>query len=117
MEVMRGLPLPPLELLQACLVIGGRPTEDELARFLGVSTSEVIPWLDRLYDCALAWPAPDGRIHLAEAVARWWTAPCGLGEPLHGYLESWALNTEGCGACAGPWASPRPAANARWWPG
>ncbi|WP_066365683.1 helicase-associated domain-containing protein [Herbidospora mongoliensis] len=95
MEVMRGLPLPPLELLQACLVIGGRPTEDELARFLGVSTSEVIPWLDRLYDCALAWPASDGRIHLAEAVARWWTAPCGLGEPLHGYLESWALNAEG----------------------
>ncbi|GAA1005658.1 hypothetical protein Aple_051870 [Acrocarpospora pleiomorpha] len=95
MEVMRGLPLPPLELLQACLVIGGRPTEDELARFLGVSTSEVIPWLDRLYDCALAWPGQDGRIHLAEAVARWWTAPCGLGEPLLTYLDSWMLNTEG----------------------
>ncbi|WP_155339758.1 helicase-associated domain-containing protein [Acrocarpospora corrugata] len=95
MEVMRGLPLPPLELLQACLVIGGKPTEDELARFLGVSTSEVIPWLDRLYDCALAWPGQDGRIHLAEAVARWWTAPCGLGEPLSTYLDSWMLNTEG----------------------
>ncbi|MEZ0075857.1 helicase-associated domain-containing protein [Planotetraspora sp. GP83] len=95
MEVMRGLPLPPLELLQACLVIGGRPTEDELARFLGVSTSEVIPWLDRLYDHAVAWPGPDGRITLAGAVARWWTAPCGLGEPLGAYLDSWMLNTEG----------------------
>ncbi|MBO3745706.1 helicase-associated domain-containing protein [Streptosporangiaceae bacterium NEAU-GS5] len=95
MEVMRGLPLPPLELLQACLVIGGRPTEDELARFLGVSTSEVIVWLDRLYDHALAWPGNDGRIHLAQAVSRWWTAPCGLGEPLATYLDSWMLNTEG----------------------
>ncbi|MEW9527774.1 helicase-associated domain-containing protein [Microbispora sp. NPDC049125] len=94
MEVMRGLPLPPLELLQACLVIGGRPTEDELARFLGVSTSEVIPWLDRLYDHALAWPGRDGRITLAGAVARWWTAPCGLGEPLGAYLDSWKLGTE-----------------------
>ena len=94
MEVMRSLPLPPLEILQGCLVIGGRPTEDELARFLGVSTSEVIPWLDRLYDHALAWPAPDGRIDLAEAVAQWWTAPCGLGEPLAAYLDSWMLNTE-----------------------
>jgi hypothetical protein len=94
MRVMRGLPLPPLELLQACLIIGGRPTEDELARFLGVSTSEVIPWLDRLYDHAIAWPGPDGRISLAGAVGRWWTAPCGLGEPLSAYLDSWKLSTE-----------------------
>ncbi|GII55337.1 hypothetical protein Pth03_37260 [Planotetraspora thailandica] len=93
-EVMRGLPLPPLEILQACLVIGGRPTEDELARFLGVSASEVIPWLDRLYDHALAWPGLDGRITLPGAVARWWAAPCGLGEPLSSYLDSWMLNTE-----------------------
>ncbi|WP_182877193.1 helicase-associated domain-containing protein [Microbispora sp. H10670] len=94
MEVMRGLPLPPLELLQACLVVGGHPTEDELARFLGVSTSEVIPWLDHLYDHAVAWPGADGRITLAQAVARWWTAPCGLGEPLGAYLDSWKLSTE-----------------------
>lgn len=94
MEVMRGLPLPPLELLQACLVIGDRPAEDDLARFLGVSTSEVIPWLDHLYDHAVAWPAPDGRVVLAGAVARWWTAPCGLGEPLGAYLDSWKLSTE-----------------------
>ncbi|MEU8274570.1 helicase-associated domain-containing protein [Microbispora bryophytorum] len=94
MEVMRGLPLPPLELLQACLVIGGRPTEDELARFLGVSASTVIPWLDRLYDHAVAWPGRDGRISVAEAVARWWTAPCGLGEPLSAYLDSWKLSTD-----------------------
>ncbi len=95
MEVMRGLPLPFLEILQACLVIGGRPTEDELARFLGVSTSEVIPWLDGLYDHALAWPSPDGRINLPTAVARWWTAPCGLGEPLTAYLDSWMVDVEG----------------------
>lgn len=95
MDVMRGLPLPPLEILQACLVIGGRPTEDELARFLGVRTSEVIPWLDCIYDHALAWPSPDGKINLATAVARWWTAPCGLGEPLADYLDSWIMNTEG----------------------
>ncbi|MEV0974182.1 helicase-associated domain-containing protein [Microtetraspora glauca] len=95
MEVMRTLPLPALEIVQACLALGGRPGEDELARFLGVSVSETIPWLDRLYDHALAWPAPDGRIALAGALARWWTAPCGLGEPLSAYLESWTLNTEG----------------------
>ncbi|HEY9524257.1 MAG TPA: helicase-associated domain-containing protein, partial [Thermopolyspora sp.] len=95
MEVMRGLPLPPLEILQALLVIGERAGEGELARLLGVSTSEVLPWLDLLYDHALAWPAADGRIHLAEAVARWWTAPCGLGEPLASYLESWTINVEG----------------------
>ena len=94
MEVMRGLPLPPLELLQACLVIGDRATEDELARFLGVSTSEVLPWLEQVYDHALAWPGPDGRIHLADAVARWWTAPYGLGDTLASYLETWTLNVE-----------------------
>lgn len=95
MEVMRGLPLPPLELLQACLVVGGRPGEDDLARFLGVRTSEVVPWLDHLYDHALAWPGPDGRINLAPAVARWSTAPCGLGDPLDAYLDSWRLSPEG----------------------
>ncbi|MFC6086763.1 helicase-associated domain-containing protein [Sphaerisporangium aureirubrum] len=95
MEVMRGLPLPPLEILQACLVVGERATPDELARFLGVTTAEVLPWLEGLYDQALAWPAPDGRLHLAEAVARWWTAPCGLGEALVSYLDSWTLNAEG----------------------
>ncbi|MBB6474779.1 helicase-associated domain-containing protein [Sphaerisporangium rubeum] len=95
MEVMRGLPLPPLEILQACLVVGDRATPDELARFLGVTTAEVVPWLDGLYDKALAWPGPGGSLHLAEAVARWWTAPCGLGEPLASYLDSWTLNSEG----------------------
>ncbi|GII60157.1 hypothetical protein Skr01_02420 [Sphaerisporangium krabiense] len=95
MEVMRGLPLPPLEILQACLVVGERATADELARFLGVSTAEVMPWLDGLYDRALAWPGRDGRVHLASAVSRWWAAPCGLGEPLASYLDSWAVDTEG----------------------
>ncbi|WP_214416685.1 helicase-associated domain-containing protein [Sphaerisporangium fuscum] len=95
MEVMRGLPLPPLEILQACLVIGERATPDELARFLGVTTAEVLPWLERLYDHALVWPGRDGRLHLAGAVARWWTAPCGLGDPLASYLDSWTLNIEG----------------------
>ncbi len=94
MEVMRSLPLPPLEILQALLVLGERATDDELARLLGVSTSEVLPWLESLYDHALAWPGPDGRIHLAGAVARWYPAPCGLGEPLASYLESWTLNVE-----------------------
>lgn len=91
MEVMRGLPLPSLELLQACLAVGGRPTRDELARFLGVHTREVLPWLDHLYDHALAWPGPGGRINLAGAVARWCTTPCGLGRPLRAYLDSWQL--------------------------
>ncbi|MFC0861172.1 helicase-associated domain-containing protein [Sphaerimonospora cavernae] len=95
MEVMRGLPLPPLELLQACLVVGDRPGEDDLARFLGVRTSEVIPWLDHLYDHAVAWPGPDGRINLTPAVARWWTTPCGVGEPLGAYLDSWRLSPDG----------------------
>jgi len=94
LEVMRTLPLPPLELLQACLVIGDRATEDELARFLGVSRSAVQPWLEQVYDHALAWPGPDGRIHLADAVARMWTAPYGLGDPLAVYLETWTLNLE-----------------------
>src|SRR5690606_8716435 len=94
LEVMRSLPLPPLELLQACLVIGDRATEDELARFLGVSRSAVQPWLEQVYDHALAWPRPDGRIHLADAVARMWTAPYGLGDPLATYLETWTLNLE-----------------------
>ncbi|MDH2424685.1 helicase-associated domain-containing protein [Sphaerisporangium sp. TRM90804] len=95
MEVMRALPLPPLEILQASLVAGTRATPEGLARFLGVTQAELLPWLDDLYDQALAWPGPDGRVHLAEPVARWWTAPCGLGEPLAAYLESWTLNTEG----------------------
>ncbi|WP_203982538.1 helicase-associated domain-containing protein [Sphaerisporangium rufum] len=95
MEVMRGLPLPSLEILQARLVLGDRATADGLARFLGVTPAGLLPWLDGLQDHALAWPGRDGHLRVAGAVSRWWTAPCGLGEPLGAYLDSWTMNTEG----------------------
>ncbi|NUT11090.1 MAG: hypothetical protein HOQ38_11495 [Nonomuraea sp.] len=99
MEAMRGLPLPALQLAEAGLTMS-RPTSDGLAAFLGVPAGEVIPWLDHLCDHALAWPDPDGVIHLAEGVARWWSAPLGLGEPLEHYLNSWTISNDALRALA-----------------
>ncbi|MER6945417.1 helicase-associated domain-containing protein [Nonomuraea sp. NPDC000554] len=93
MEAMRGLPLPCLELAQACLALR-EATPERLAAFVGVPAAELTPWLDRLYDHALAWPGADGVVHLAEGVARWWTAPLGLGEPLDHYLNSWTISND-----------------------
>ncbi|WP_219470464.1 helicase-associated domain-containing protein [Nonomuraea rhizosphaerae] len=93
MEALRGLPLPCLELAQACLVIP-HATPERLAAFLGASPDELSPWLDHLYDHALAWPDHEGVIQLAEAVSRWWTAPLGLGEPLDHYLNSWTISVD-----------------------
>ncbi|WP_327103110.1 helicase-associated domain-containing protein [Nonomuraea glycinis] len=91
LEALRRLPLPCLQLAEACLVTH-EATADKLAGFLGAPVEELRPWLDHLYDHALAWPAGDGLIHLAEAVSRWWTAPLGLGEPLDHYLNSWTIS-------------------------
>ncbi|MEV0592491.1 helicase-associated domain-containing protein [Nonomuraea cavernae] len=93
MEALRGLPLPCLELAQACLVVR-HATPERLAAFLGVPVEEVTPWLERLYDHALAWPDAEGAVRLADAVSRWWTAPLGLGEPLDHYLNSWTISTD-----------------------
>ncbi|GGO73518.1 helicase-associated domain-containing protein [Nonomuraea cavernae] len=93
MEALRGLPLPCLELAQACLVVR-HATPERLAAFLGVPVEEVTPWLARLYDHALAWPDAEGAVRLAEAVSRWWAAPLGLGEPLDHYLNSWTISTD-----------------------
>lgn len=93
MEALRRLPLPCLELAQACLVV--RPaTHARVAELLGVPLDEVTPWLDRLCDHALAWPDADGVLHLAEAVSRWWSAPLGLGEPLDRHLNSWTVSND-----------------------
>lgn len=93
MEALRGLPLPSLELAEACLVVPS-PTAATLAGFLDVDVEEITPWLDHLYDHALAWPGGDGVIRLAEAVARWWAAPLGLGEGLDHYLNSWTISND-----------------------
>src|SRR5690606_18428131 len=74
-------PLPALELIQARLALDGPAGEARLAAFTGVRTREVRRWLHHLYDRAIAWPGPDGRIVLAPAVARWCPAPLGLGRP------------------------------------
>ncbi|GAA4186169.1 helicase-associated domain-containing protein [Streptosporangium oxazolinicum] len=94
MEVMRGLPLPSLEVAQASLALGEQAGPQAVARFMGVPEDEVTPWLDLLYDHALAWPDGEGRVRVAEGVARWWTAPCGLGEPLPHYLNSWTVSAD-----------------------
>ncbi|WP_219501699.1 helicase-associated domain-containing protein [Nonomuraea ceibae] len=93
MEALRRLPLPCLQLAEACLV-PARPTAERLAGLLGRQPAELSPWLDRLYDHALAWPGDDGEIHLSEAVARSWGTPLGLGEPLDHYLNSWTISTD-----------------------
>ncbi|MFG1689485.1 helicase-associated domain-containing protein [Nonomuraea sp. NPDC049269] len=93
MEALRGLPLPCLELAQACLVVR-HATPERLAAFLGVPAEEMTPWLDLLHDHALAWPDGEGVIRLAEGVSRWWTAPLGLGEPLDHYLNSWTISAD-----------------------
>ncbi|MEU9830205.1 helicase-associated domain-containing protein [Streptosporangium sp. NPDC048047] len=98
--VMRGLPLPAVEVAQASLALGGRGGLEELARFMGAPEAEVAPWIDRLFDHALAWPDAEGRIRVAEGVARWWTAPCGLGEPLTHYLDSWTVSADALRALA-----------------
>ncbi|MFI6295671.1 helicase-associated domain-containing protein [Nonomuraea sp. NPDC050790] len=99
MESMRGLPLPCLELAQACLVINA-PTPATVSALLGAPVEETAPWLDCLYDHALAWPDADGVIHLSEAVSRWWAAPLGLGEPLDHYLNSWTISNDALRAMA-----------------
>ncbi|MFO7401352.1 MAG: hypothetical protein C0P63_018520, partial [Actinomycetales bacterium] len=81
LEVIRDLPLPALELIQARLALDGPAGEARLAAFTGVRTGEVRRWLHHLYDRAIAWPGPGGRIVLAPAVARWCPAPLGLGRP------------------------------------
>ncbi|NRQ37561.1 helicase-associated domain-containing protein [Nonomuraea sp. NN258] len=98
-ETLRGLPLPCLQLAEACLVVR-RPTPERMSDFLGVRPDQVHPWLDRLYDHALAWPDEEGVIHLAEGVKRWWNAPLGLGEPLDHYLNSWTISNDGLHALA-----------------
>lgn len=92
-ESLRGLPLPCLELAQACLILEN-PTLPRLADFLDAEPAAVARRLDQLYDHALAWPGRDGRTHLSEVVTRWWSAPLGLGEPLSHYLNSWTVSTD-----------------------
>src|SRR5690606_25824756 len=79
-DALHNLPLPCLELAQACLVLGSEATPGALAALLDAPADDVHHWLDELYDHALAWPDPTGRIHLAGAVARRWPTPCGLGK-------------------------------------
>src|SRR5690606_34709303 len=94
LEALRGLPLPCLELADACLILGEEARPSELARLLGVRDEDIRPWLDRLTDHALAWPDADGRIRLATALAQARPTPCGLGRPLAHYLGSWTISTE-----------------------
>ncbi|MEV0615789.1 helicase-associated domain-containing protein [Nonomuraea sp. NPDC050404] len=99
METLRGLALPCLQLAEAALAMT-RPTPETLARFLGMGQEEVIPWVEQLYDHALAWPGDDGTIRLAEGVARYWAAPLSLGEPLEHYLNSWSISNDALHALA-----------------
>ncbi|MBG0816152.1 helicase-associated domain-containing protein [Planomonospora sp. ID82291] len=94
MEALRTLPLPALEVVEAALALGDRVDAAELARFLRVPEEAPAPWLDLLADHALAWPDGEGRIRIVGALARWWTAPCGLGEPLAHYLDSWTVSAD-----------------------
>ncbi|MGW0803235.1 helicase-associated domain-containing protein [Nonomuraea sp. NPDC002799] len=93
METLRRLPLPCLQLAEAALAVS-RPTADRLALFLDTPAGEVTPWLEHLFDHALAWPDDDGVIRLAEGVARWWAAPLGLGEALDHHLNSWTISND-----------------------
>jgi hypothetical protein len=99
MEALRALPLPCLQLAEACLVVG-EPTPGRLAGFLGVPEKQTLDWLDHLYDHALAWPDERGVIHLSEAAARWWAAPLGLGERLEHYLNAWTISNDALRALA-----------------
>ncbi|MBB2912014.1 hypothetical protein FHS43_003294 [Streptosporangium becharense] len=80
-EVIRGLPLPSLQVAQVALALGEEATPGAVARFLGVPEAEVTPWLGLLHDHALAWPDAEGRVHVAAGLARRWDTPCGPGEP------------------------------------
>ncbi|SEG85777.1 Helicase conserved C-terminal domain-containing protein [Nonomuraea solani] len=99
METLGRLPLPCLQVAETTLAMT-RPTAETLARFVGMGPGDVTPWLEHLYDHALAWPGEDGVIHLAEGVTRWWTAPLSLGEPLDHYLNSWSISNDALHALA-----------------
>ncbi|SDJ17773.1 helicase-associated domain-containing protein [Nonomuraea jiangxiensis] len=99
METLRRLPLPCLQLAEAALAMS-RPTAERLATFVAARPDEVTRWLEHLYDHALAWPDGEGVIHLAEGVARWWSAPLSLGEPLDHYLNSWTISNDALHALA-----------------
>ncbi|SDG20859.1 Helicase conserved C-terminal domain-containing protein [Sinosporangium album] len=93
-RAMFALPLPCLEIVEARLVVGDRATPADLAEFLGTDAEQVSRWLDVLYDHALAWPDDEGRVRLADGMARSWPTPCGLGEPLSRYLDSWTMSAD-----------------------
>ncbi|MFC4014909.1 helicase-associated domain-containing protein [Nonomuraea purpurea] len=99
METLRRLPLPCLQLAEAALAMN-RPTATGLADFLDLPPEHVAPWLEHLYDHALAWPGDDGLLHLAEGVARWWAAPLGLGEPIDHHLNTWTISNDALRALA-----------------
>ncbi|MFC4059635.1 helicase-associated domain-containing protein [Planomonospora corallina] len=104
MEALRGLPLPALEVVEAALTLGDGAGESDrpaaLAELLGAPEAEVAPWLGLLADHALAWTDGEGRVRVVGALARWWTAPCGLGTPLARYLDSWTVSADALRALA-----------------
>ncbi|GII05046.1 helicase-associated domain-containing protein [Planobispora takensis] len=106
MEVLRGLPLPALEIAEAALALGDRVDAQALAAFFGVPEAEVAPWLEVLFEHALAWPDSEGNVHVVAALGRWWTAPCGLGEPLAHYLNSWTTSADALRTLAGSLGLP-----------
>ncbi|WP_283133868.1 helicase-associated domain-containing protein [Rhizohabitans arisaemae] len=79
LEAAGTLPLPCMEIAQACLVLGAGCSARRLASFLGADEAELRPFLDRLADHALAWTDRSGRIHLVRPLARNWVNPCGFG--------------------------------------
>lgn len=107
METLRALPLPCLQLAEAALAMT-RPTAGTLAGFLNRRAEDVTPWLEHLYDHALAWPGDEETIHLAEGVTRWWSAPLSLGEPLEHYLNSWSISNDALHALARAVGLPAP---------
>src|SRR5690606_9027169 len=99
MEALRRLPLPCLQLAEACLVLT-RPTAERLSEVLAAPRAEVERWLDHLYDHALPCPSGEGGARLAGAVRHYWSTPLGLGEPLDHYLSSWTISGDALRALA-----------------
>jgi Helicase conserved C-terminal domain len=89
--ILDAAPTPLRQVSEALLFLGEPRTEAGLRELLENSGPEhdaaVAGTLDRLYDCAIAWPGMDGGIGLAAGLTQVFPRPLGLGPSLRSVVD------------------------------
>ena len=90
-RVLEAVPTPLRQVSEALLALREPRTEADLRALLERSQPDhdaaVASTLQRLYECALAWPAVDGSIGVAAGLAQVIPSPLGLGPPLRSVVD------------------------------